>query len=73
MYVYFLFHWLGGENCFYFLYIKDDRLQKNLKKRNVNDGTIVFLMYLLIVFLIKKETLAQMFPVNFANFLRTLF
>ena len=30
-------------------------------KRNMNDGTIVFLISLLIVFFIKKETLAQVF------------
>ena len=43
----------------------------------MNDGTIVFLMSLLIVFFIKKETqvfpVAQVFPVNFVNFLGTLF
>ena len=42
-------------------------------KKNMNDGTIIFLMSLLIVFFIKKETLAQVFSVDFANFLRTFF
>ena len=60
----FIFYFIGSVVkiiCFYFPYIKDDRLQKNKKKRNMNDETIVFLMSLLIVFFIKKETLAQVF------------
>ena len=48
---------------------KGRQTSKEFKKRNISDGTIVFLMSLLIVFFIKKETLAQVFPVNFANFL----
>ena len=52
---------------------KGRQTSKELKKRNMNDRTIVFLMSLLIVIFIKKETLVQVFPVNFANFIRTLF
>ena len=36
-------------------------------KRNMNDGTIVFLVSLLIVFFIKKETLAQVFSCEFCE------
>ena len=73
--VYFLIHWFSGEDCmFLFSLHKGRQTSKEFKKkRNMNDGTIVFLMSLLIVFFIKKETLAQVFPVNFVDFLGTLF
>ena len=38
-------------------------------KRNMNDGTITFLY--LSFFFIKKETLAQVFPCEFFELLRT--
>ena len=58
----------------FLLYLhKGRQISKELNKKNMNDGTIFFLMSLLIVFFVKKETLAQVFPVNFANFLRTVF
>ena len=43
-------------------------------KRNMNDGTIVFLVSLLIVFFfIKKETLAQVFSCEFCEFSKNIF
>ena len=49
MCVYFLFHWFNGESCmFLFLLHKRRQTSKELK-RNMNDGTIVFLTSLLIV------------------------
>ena len=73
MCVYFLFHWFSGESCMFLLSLhKGQRTQKELKK-NINDGTIVFLMSLLIVFLLKERLWHRFFPVNFVNFPRTLF
>ena len=42
-------------------------------KRNMNDGTIVFLMSLLIVFFIKKDALAQVFSCEFCEFSKNTF
>ena len=42
-------------------------------KRNMNGGTIVFLVSLLIVFFIKKETLAQVFSCEFCEFSKNIF
>ena len=60
-YVYFLFHWFSGEICMFLLSLHKGRHTSKELKRNMNDGTIVFLMSLLIIFFIKKETLAQVF------------
>ena len=50
MCIYFLFHWFSGENCiaFSFSLQKERQILKELK-RNMNEGTIVFLTSLLIV------------------------
>ena len=50
MCIYFLFHWFSGENCIIFLFSlqKKQRTSKELK-RNMNDGTIVFLTFLLVL------------------------
>ena len=42
-------------------------------KKNMNDGTIIFLMSLLIVFFIKKETLAQVFSCEFCEISKNIF
>ena len=39
----------------------------------MNDGTIDFLMSLLIIYLIKKETLAQVFSCEFCEFCKKTF
>ena len=49
---------------------KGRQTSKEFKKRNISDGTIVFLMSLLIVFFIKKETQAQVFSCDFCEFSR---
>ena len=50
MCVYFLFHWFSGENCMFLCFLHKGWQTSNELKRNMNDGTIVFLMSLLIVF-----------------------
>ena len=42
-------------------------------KRNMNDGNYRFLMSLLIIFFIKKETLAQLFSCEFYEFSKNTF
>ena len=42
-------------------------------KRNMNDGTIIFLMSLLIVFFIENEALAPVFSCEFSDFSRNTF
>ena len=54
MCVYFLFHWFSGENCMFLLSLHKGRQTSKELKRNMNDGTIVFLMSLRIVFFIKE-------------------
>ena len=56
MCVYFLFHWFSGENCMFLLSLHKGRQTSKELKRNMNGGTIVFLMSLLIVFFIKKDS-----------------
>ena len=51
---------------------KGRQTSKELKK-NMNDGTIVLLMSLLIVFFIKKETLAQVFSCEFCEISKNTF
>ena len=50
MCIYFLFHWFSGENCIMFLFSlhKERQTSKELK-RNMNDGTIVFLFLLIVL------------------------
>ena len=50
MCIYFLFHSFSGENCIIFSFSlqKEQQTSKELKK-NMNDGTVVFLTSLLIV------------------------
>ena len=44
-----LFHWFSGENCMIYIYFTQRTTNfDRLKKRNMNDGTIVFLTSLLI-------------------------
>ena len=45
--VYFLFHWLSGENCMFLFSLHKGRQTSKALKRNINDGTIVFLTSLL--------------------------
>ena len=71
--VYFLFHWFSGENCMFLLSLHKGQQTSKELKRNMNGGTNFFLMSLLIVFFIKKWLWRRCFPVNFVNFLRTLF
>ena len=72
MCVYFLCHWFSSENFIYILRSlrKGQQTSKELKRNN-ND--IVFLMSLLIVFCIKKETLAQVFSCEFCEFPKNIF
>ena len=67
--VYFLLHWFSGENCMFLRFLRKGRQTSKELKRNMNDGTVVLLMSLLIVFLLKKRLWHRWFPVNFANFL----
>ena len=73
MCVYFLFHWFSGENCMFLLSLHKGRQTSKELKRNMNDGTIVDLMSLLIVFFIKKGTLVQLFSCEFWNFFKNIF
>ena len=73
MSVYFLFHWFSGENFMFLLSVHKGRQTSKKLKRNMNDGTIVYLMSLLIVFYIKKETLAQVFSCELCEFSRNTF
>ena len=73
MCVYFLFHWFSVENCMFLLSLHIGRQTSKELKRNMNDGTIVFLMSLLIVFFIKKEVLAQVFSCEFCEFSKNTF
>ena len=73
MCVYFLFHWFSGENCMLLLSLYKGRQNSKELKRNMNLGTIVFLMYLLIVFFIKKEALVQVFSCEFCEFSKNTF
>ena len=58
--------------CFYFLYIKDNRPQKNYKETWMME--LLFFWYLyLSSFLLKKRLWHRHFPVNFVNFLKMLF
>ena len=69
----FIFYFIGSVvkiACLYFLYIKDDRLEL---KRNMNDGTMAFLMPVRIAFFIKKDTLPQAFPYEFCEFSKNVF
>ena len=66
MCVYFLFHWFSGENCMFLLSLHKGRQTSKELKRNMNDGTIVFLMTLLIVFLLKKRL--WLFSCEFCKF-----
>ena len=43
MCVYFLFHWFSGENCMLLFSLHKGRQTSKELKRNMNDGTIVFL------------------------------
>ena len=48
--VYLLFHWFSGENCIIFTFFFTQRTTDFDKlKRNMNDGTIIFLTSLLSV------------------------
>ena len=49
MCIYFLFHWFSGENCVILL-LSLQKGRQTLKefKRNMNDGTIIFVTSLLI-------------------------
>ena len=73
MCLYFLFHWFSVENCMFLLSLHIGRQTSKELKRNMNDGTIVFLMSLLIVFFIKKEALAQVFSCEFCEFFKNNF
>ena len=42
-------------------------------KKNMNDETTVFLVSLLIIFFINKETLAQVFSCGFCKFSKNIF
>ena len=71
--VYFLLHWFSGENCMFLRSLRKGRQTSKELKKNMNDGTIVLLMSLLIVFFIKKETLAQVFSCEFCEFSINIF
>ena len=45
----YLFHWFSGENCIIFIFFTSERQTSKELKRNMNDGTMVFLTSLLIV------------------------
>ena len=49
MCVYFLFYWFSGENCMFLFSLHKGRQTSKELKRNMNDGTTVFLMSLLII------------------------
>ena len=49
MSVYFLFYWFSGENCMFLFSLHKGRQTSKELKRNMKDGTIVFLTPLLIV------------------------
>ena len=71
--VYFLFHWFSGENCMLLRSLHKGRQTSKELKKNMNDRTIALLMSLLIVFFIKKETLAQVFSCEFCKFSINIF
>ena len=49
MCVYFLFHWFSGESCMFLFSLHKGWQTSKEFKRNMNDGTIIFLTPLLIV------------------------
>ena len=70
----FIFYFIGSVVKIVFLFSlhKGRQTSKELKK-NMNDGTIVDLVSLLIIFFIKKETLAQVFSCEFWKFSKNTF
>ena len=70
----FIFYFIGSVVKIVFLFSlhKGRQTSKEFKK-NMNDGTIVDLVSLLIIFFIKKETLAQVFSCEFWKFSKNTF
>ena len=72
--VYFLFHWFSGENSMFLLSLhKGRQTSKELKKRNINHGTIVFLMSLFIIFFITKRDSGTGVSCEFCKFSKNTF